>query len=199
MGHRQPAVDQTRTKIIAAARKLITSRSGLAEFSIDAVARKAGVARMTVYYQFKSKVGLLEALLDDIAERGEIKRLLAAFANPEPHDALAESIAIFGRFWTLDRVVIRRLRAMATLDQDFEKGLRGRDARRHEGIRILLQGLSEKYGRPDPDALGDAVNLVAALTSFGMFDHLAGRARTPDDVVPEITRLVFQALGLECE
>jgi AcrR family transcriptional regulator len=175
------------------------SRSGFADFSIDAVARKAGVARMTVYYQFKSKVGLLEALLDDIAQRGEIKRLLAAFANPEPRDALAQCIAVFGRFWTLDRVVIRRLRAMATLDPDFEKGLRGRDARRHEGIRVLLQGLSEKHGRPDPDALGDAVDMVAALTSFGMFDHLAGRGRTPEDVVPVVTRLVFQALGLDYE
>jgi AcrR family transcriptional regulator len=199
MGQRQPAVDETRTRIIAAARKLIMSRSGFADFSIDAVARKASVARMTVYYQFKSKVGLLEALLDDIAERGEIKRISGALANPNPRDALAECIAVFGRFWTLDRVVIRRLRAMATLDPDFEKGLRGRDAHRHEKIRILLQALAEKYGRPNPNALGDAVDLVVVLTSFGTFDHLAGRARTPEEVVPVITRLIFQALGLDSE
>ena len=197
MGQRQPAVEQTRNRIIAAARKLIVSRSGFADFSIDAVARRAGVARMTVYYQFKSKVGLLEALFDDVAARGEIKRVSGAFANPEPCDALAEYIAVLGRFWTLDRVVIRRLSAMATLDPDFEKGLRGRDARRYEGLRILLQRLAEKHGQPDPAALDDAVDLVAALTSFGTFDHLAGLARTPEDVVPTVTRLVFRALGLD--
>jgi AcrR family transcriptional regulator len=197
MGQRQPAVDETRTRIIAAARKLIMSRSGFADFSVDAVARQAGVARMTVYYQFKSKVGLLEALFDDIAARGEIKRISGAFANPEPRDALAQCIAIFGRFWTLDRVVIRMLRAMATLDPDFEKGLRGRDARRLDGIRILLQRLADQYGRPDPKALDDAVDLVAVLTSFGTFDHLAGPARKPEAVVPIVTRLVFLALGLD--
>ena len=38
--------------------------------AIDAVARQAGVARMTVYYQFESKKGLLEALLDDTHDVG---------------------------------------------------------------------------------------------------------------------------------
>jgi AcrR family transcriptional regulator len=194
MGQRQPAVDMTRTSIIAAARKLIMSRSGFANFSIDAVARQAGVARMTVYYQFKSKVGLLEALFDDIAARGEIKLIAGAFANPKPREALAECIAVFGRFWTLDRVVIRRLRAMATLDPDFEKGLRGRDAHWHDGIRILLERMAVKYGQPDAKGLDEAVDLVAALTSFSTFDQLAGPARTPQDVVPIITRLVFLAL-----
>jgi AcrR family transcriptional regulator len=197
MGQRQGAVDVTRARIIAAARKLIMSRSGLAKFSIDAVARQAGAARMTVYYQFKSRVGLLEALFDDVAARGEMKRIFGAFANPEPLDALAECIVVFGRFWTLDRVVIRRLRGMATIDPDFEKGLHGRDARWREGIRILLERLTQKYGRPDPKALDDAFDLVSALTSFSTFDHLAGRARSPEDVVPIVTRLVFLALGLD--
>jgi AcrR family transcriptional regulator len=199
MGQRQPAVDDTRTRIISAARKLIMSRSGLANFSIDAVARQAGVARMTVYYQFKSKIGLLEALFDDIAARGEIKRITGVFAIADPREALAASIAVFGRFWTLDRVVIRRLRAMATLDPDFEKGLRGRDARRHEGIQILLERMSEKYGQPDPKSLDEAVEVVVALTSFGTFDHLAGPSRTPEEVVPIITRLVFLAIGITTE
>jgi AcrR family transcriptional regulator len=197
MGQRQPAVDETRTRIIAAARKLIMSRSGIADFSIDAVARQAGVARMTVYYQFKSKVGLLEALFDDIGARGEIKRIAGAFAKPEPRDVLTQCITIYGRFWTLDRVVIRRLRCMAILDPDFEKGLRGRDARRHAGLQVVLQRLAEKYGRPDPAALDDAVDLVATLTSFDTFDHLAGPTRNPEDVVPIVTRLVFLALGLD--
>jgi hypothetical protein len=91
------------------------------------------------------------------------------------------------------------LRAMATLDPDLEKGLRGRDARRHEGIKILLTRLAEKYGQPDMKSLDEAVDIVVALTSFGTFDHLAGPSRTPEEVVPIITRLVFLSLGMAPE
>jgi hypothetical protein len=37
------------------------------------------------------------------------------------------------------------------------------------------------------------------LTSFGTFDHLAGPSRTPEEVVPIITRLVFLAIGITTE
>ena len=42
----------------------------LNEFSIDAVARRADVVRMTVYYQFGARRGLLEALFDEESYRG---------------------------------------------------------------------------------------------------------------------------------
>src|SRR2546430_2914681 len=50
-----------------------TSFSG---FSIEAVARRADVARMTIYHQFGSKMGLLEALCDSLAVTGEMEQLM---------------------------------------------------------------------------------------------------------------------------
>ena len=72
LGQRQAATDETRARILAAARELLAASDGLTGFSIEAVARQADVARMTVYYQFGSKPGLLEALFDDLAARGQI-------------------------------------------------------------------------------------------------------------------------------
>jgi AcrR family transcriptional regulator len=46
---------------------LYSSREGSAKFSVEAVARQAGVARMTVYYQFGSRRGLLEGICDSLA------------------------------------------------------------------------------------------------------------------------------------
>ena len=60
---RQRAVDEGRERIVLAARALLEADDD-EPFSIDAVARRAGVARMTVYNQFGSKTGLLEALFD---------------------------------------------------------------------------------------------------------------------------------------
>src|SRR5262249_56661173 len=110
LGRRQTTVEQTRARIVAAARELLAAPGGFSGFTVDAVAGQAGVARMTVYNQFGSKIGLLEALFDDLAARGLVERLRAAFARPEPREALAELIAAFGHFWGSDRVVIRRIR-----------------------------------------------------------------------------------------
>src|SRR5437868_652736 len=64
LGQRQTTIEQTRARIVAAARELLATPGGIAGFTIDAVAAQAGVARMTVYNQFASKIGLLEALFD---------------------------------------------------------------------------------------------------------------------------------------
>src|SRR5256714_15582278 len=112
-GQRQVTTEQTRARILTAARELLTASDGFNGFSIDAVARQADVARMTVYYQFGSKIGLLEALSDSLASQGGMEQLANAFRRPEPLDALDEYITVFSRFWDSDRLVTRRLRAMA--------------------------------------------------------------------------------------
>ena len=194
---RQVAAEQTRARIIAAARELLVASDGFSGFTIDAVARQAGVARMTVYYQFGSKLGLLEALFDDLAARGQMQQLATAFQQPDPVAALAEYIAVFSRFWASDRLVIRRLRSLAALDPEIEQGLRARDEWRRGGLGVLVQRLVQERGRPAPEALDDAVDLLFMLTSFESFDTLAGPARSPEEVAPLMQRLARAALGLD--
>ncbi|HEX4715259.1 MAG TPA: helix-turn-helix domain-containing protein, partial [Ktedonobacteraceae bacterium] len=112
LGQRQAATEQTRTRILSAARELLMESSGFARFSIDAVARQADVARMTVYHQFGSKLGLLEALCDSLAMSGGMGQLSSAFRQEEPTASLNEYIVVFSRFWDVDRLVMRRLRAL---------------------------------------------------------------------------------------
>lgn len=196
LGQRQASVEQTRVRVVAAARKLLATDRELSGFSMEGVARKAGVARMTVYHQFGSKRGLLEALFDDIAARGLVERLRAAFGRPEPLDALAEFIAAFGRFWASDRLVIRRIRSLAALDPDFEQGVRARDERRREGLKVILGRMADRRGRPARESFDEAVHVLHTLTSFETFDNLAGTTRSPEDVVPLVHRLAQAALGL---
>jgi AcrR family transcriptional regulator len=196
LGQRQVAADQTRARILAAARELLTAGGSFTGFTVDAVARQAGVARMTVYHQFGSKMGLLEAMFDDVAARGQIRRLAESFARPDALDALSEFIATFGRFWGSDRLLIRRLRALAALDPDFARALATRDERRRECLRVLLRRLPPGRGRPSAAGLADAVDVVHTLTSFETFDALAGAAHGPQDVTPLVQRLVRCALGL---
>jgi AcrR family transcriptional regulator len=197
LGQRRAAVEQTRARVLRATRDLLADPAGLAGFSIDAVARQAGVARMTVYYQFDSKLGLLEAVYDDLAVRGQIgERLAHAFQRPDPQDALGAFIAAFGHFWSADRLVTRRLRSLAALDPDIEQGLRARDERLREGLRVIVRRLAESRPQPPFDSFEETVDILSVLTSFESFDKLAGSARSPEEVAPLIYRLACASLGL---
>jgi len=180
LGQRQVATDETRARVLAAARDQLARETS---FSIDAVARRADVARMTVYYQFGSKRGLLEALFDLLAARRGLHQLPDAFRQSDPNFALDRLIEIFARFWSSDRVVMRRLRAMAALDPELDQVLRERAEGLRNGLRVIVSRLPK--GRAP---VADTVDLLYALTSFENFDLLAGSDRTPDAVAPLVKR-----------
>jgi len=198
LGQRKAAAEETRVRIVGAARELLVAEGGFSGFTVEAVARGAGVARMTVYYQFGSKAGLLEAIYDDLAARGKIgERLADAFRKTDPLEALSGFVEAFGRFYASDRHVIRRLQGLAALDPDFERGARARGERRREGLRVLLPRLQERYGRPVPEELEGAVDVLHVLTSFETFDGLAGNKHELEKVAPVVERLVRAVLDLD--
>src|SRR5881296_2997728 len=139
LGRRKPAADRTRARVLRAARELLAARAGAQPFSVDAVARRAGVARMTVYHQFGSRRGLLEALFDSFAAGGELPGHLAA---------------AFPRFWDAGRLWIRRVRALGVLDPELGDAVEARNARRREVVRVVVERLGQRYGRPAPEGRG---------------------------------------------
>ncbi|MFC0602549.1 TetR/AcrR family transcriptional regulator [Streptomyces palmae] len=188
MGQRQADVDETRVRITDAARAQLAETGAL---SLDAVARRADVARATVYYQFGSKTGLLEAVFDALAAQGGMARLAEAFTHREPWSAVDRFVEVMGGFWAVDRVCTRRLRALAALDEEVGRVIGERDARRREGTKVLA-GRLERAPR-------DAATLLFVLTGFETFDALAGEEVGPDGdlrvAIPAVTRLVRSALG----
>jgi AcrR family transcriptional regulator len=196
LGQRQAATEKTRARIISAARELLMESSGYARFSIDAVARQADVARMTVYHHFGSKIGLLEALCDSLAASGGMQQMATAFKQPEPLDALKEYLLVFGRFWNVDRLVMRRLRALAALDPDFEHVIRTRDEWRRRGVRVLAERLAERHCLSNDEALEKVVDMLFTLSSFETYDTLAGLTRSMEEVAPLVYRLAHAALNL---
>ena len=188
------SVEAGRERIVAAARDLLEDDDAEG-FSIDAVARRAGVARMTIYNQFESKAGLLEALFDSLASRGPLGQMADVFKQEDPLVALDEYVALFGRFWTLRRRAHGRLRAAAMHDPELAAAMEARNERRRKGIAALLRRLGDKARPVVPRA--DAVTAIYVLLSFDTFNELAGPDRTPEDVVPMVRRLVRAVLGIQ--
>jgi AcrR family transcriptional regulator len=187
LGRRQLNSDQTRMRIVSAARTiLIDPDMTYGGFSIDAVARDADVARMTVYHQFGSKLGLLEGLCDALAIEGGMEDLAAAFRSPQLDEALELFITAFGRFWGTDRLIIRRLNAFAVFDPDFGEVMHARNERRRHGLRVLL----ERHLAAAPPAERDTkVEVLFAITSFDTFDTLAGPNAPLEAAAPAIVLL----------
>ena len=194
---RAAASQRTRDRILTAARQILGSDEGVAVFSVDAVARAAGVTRVTVYNQFSSRRGLVEALSDDLAARAEIgARLGAAFESPDALAALDRLIAAFAHFWTADRVIIRRLHGIAALDPEIARSDADRNERRRIALTVMLRRLWQERGIPAEDQIAPVVALLHMLTGFEAMDQLAGPDRTPVDIVPIIRRLAREALGI---
>jgi len=199
LGQREKSTEQTRTRILSAARELLLTGEGFAGFSIDEVARHADVARMTVYHQFGSKIGLLEALSDYLAAHGGMEQMANAFRRADPIEALDEYVRVFSQFWQSDRIVTRRLRAMSALDPDFEKVVKARDERRREGLRVIVQRFVENYGKLASGAFDTTVNILFTLLSFETFDTLAGSTHSIEEVLPLVQRLARAMLRLNEE
>lgn len=184
LGRRQADIDEGRRRILDAARDLLAESEHYATFTVDAVAKRADVARATVYYQFGSKTGLLEALCDALAERGGLAELTHAFTARDPDDALRLLVTAFARFWGADRLVMRRLRALAALDSDVAAVIAARDERRRLALTTLL-GRRDDLAHPV-----HALRVAHMLTSFETYDALLTASQRPTDAVPTIVELI---------
>ena len=168
---REAAAGITRKRIINAASALLGAPKGFEGFSLDAVARKARVTRLTVYNQFGSRRALLEEVFDDIAARGGLHRIAEAMADRDPHRALQCIIVIFCDFWSFDTPALLRLHAAGAGDAELEESVRERNERR----RHLLTNLARRMaGRRTSRSNGskELVDVLFALTSLPFFAQL---------------------------
>jgi AcrR family transcriptional regulator len=164
---RAAAAAENRERVIEVASRLLREDS-IASFSLEAVAKAAGVTRLTVYNQFGSRRGLLEAVFDEIARRGGLVQINKIMKEPDPRVALDGLVEVFCRFWNSDPALGRLHDAMA-IDLEFAQALTERNERRRQIIKILLERITEGTSL---SGQCDAVDLIFSLTSCAMFRML---------------------------
>jgi AcrR family transcriptional regulator len=180
---RAAAAAETRDRVIEAAARCLREDAGIASFSLDNVAKAAGVTRLTVYNQFGSRRALLEAVFDDIARQGGLARIAQAMAMPDPRAALDLLVEIFCAFWSRDPAIGRLHDAMAT-DPEFASALIERNERRRKALTVLVDRIAgDSASRLSRQ---DAVDMIFALTSYAMFAML--RMGRPASEVCDLVR-----------
>jgi hypothetical protein len=143
LGRRQTSVDRTRTEIISAARRLVTARPA-AELKVGAVARAAGVSRITIYSRFGSRAGLIAALSPP-------SPAAALAPDGDPQAQLRTRIATTCAHWAADPAMYRNLNPSAPAGEiALDRGL----AERLAAVDRLRPGCSIK----------EAEDVIATLT-----------------------------------
>jgi hypothetical protein len=144
-----------------------------------------------VYYQFNSKVGLLEAVCDSLAVGGRLGDIEAAFSQADPMESIRIVIRCFARFWDFDRTAMRRLRSLARLEPEVGAVIEERDNRRRGIIEVFVDRLFTDPGLSEASRL---VRVLTTITSFETFDALARPPETAATATAEIIELAEAAI-----
>ena len=187
---RAAAADEKRERVLAAALKLLREGQSISGVSVEAVARAAGVTRLTVYNQFRSRRGLLEEVFDGVAGRGGLRRIPDAMAMRDPAAAIEKMVQIFCEFWNHDPA-IGRLSEAAGSDPEFAEAVNERNERRRKGLSVLVGRLVQS-GKMEKRRAPEVVDLIFALTSYPMFALLRARRR-PASAICELIQQTCRA------
>jgi AcrR family transcriptional regulator len=152
-----------REAIVDAALELLADQ-GLARLTTRAVARRAGVSEASVYYHYRDKVGLIEAVvLAGLAPLKGIDTGSLAGREGEPLDKTLRGIgAALESFFDRALPVLEMVQADATLRVEFAGRLADRDLGPHRGVRFVREYLTEmkELGLVNPHVDTEAAALL---------------------------------------
>lgn len=194
-GRRAATTAATRRGIIDAAQEILATRQWQ-RFTVEAVANRAGVTRVTVYNQVGSKRGLLNAVLTDLTQRAGMDQLLTETQHLGAADACAEIVRRTCRFWHSERQLLRPLFGLAGVDREVGSILAQREQWRTNQMQRLVQRLTTEAATVLPAfEQADVLAGVVAVTSFPAYDALGAVADHPDRAAVLLNHLVRSLTG----
>jgi AcrR family transcriptional regulator len=180
---RRELVKATRTRILAAASRLMRER-GAHGFSMDVLAKEAGVARATVYEHFRSK----HALLDELASSTSRSLTLEGQSKNtgDPLAALRDMLGAVCRHWADCDETVRELRTLVAVTGSTASA----DGIDPTYLRQLVEAIAASGQLRPRWSVDDAVDALAVLTSHATYERLRrANVRTPAQVETLLAKL----------
>jgi AcrR family transcriptional regulator len=138
---RQRQADETRSRIAAAARKLL-EKHGYAGMTMEAVAQEAGVAAATVYAVFGSKTGVLSEILDAARFGDSYQNLVReAMQATNPSERLRFPARIARRIYESEDSVLDLLRGAGAVAPALAQSESERECSRYDAQGGMIQYL----------------------------------------------------------
>jgi AcrR family transcriptional regulator len=176
-----------------ATRELFES-GGVDQTNIQAIAKRAGVTRPTVYQQFGSLNELLLAVLNDALERADVRTVRKALQDRDAARATRGVIRGSCRFWDSGSPLFGRIKGLALFDESAAHVDKLKEQVRWGHIEnlagrlwndgLLRPGLSRK----------DAADRLYLLTSFELFERLRSCGYTIDAAAARLMDLADETV-----
>lgn len=193
-GKRQERVDETRRRIIASARALFGGE-GFHRVGLEQVAAHAGVGRKTIYFQFGSKLGLLEALVGDMSRRAGVADFVeSALTDDDLARGLRRFVSGSCSLWEEDAVLCRALLTLAVSDVDARNIIdRVGVERRADLLRLTSRARRLGRLRPGwtPTRAVDALWLLTSFESYDLMRRTGKSGREATSVLCDLARCVL--------
>lgn len=185
MVNRLAAIDRTRRTILDAARELVASAGG-AGLTIQGLAERAAVSRPTVYEQFGSRRGVIEALIADAEQRGGVRAAIQAADHPDAGQAVVAWLTWAARFWAAEHKVLGAAFALAMSDPEMRGVLQAHDDARRRRAVHLTRRLARDGRLRSGLSRTDVVELLCMLSSHATFRELSRDGERPASAVARI-------------
>jgi AcrR family transcriptional regulator len=174
---RRQQADETRRRIVAAARDLV-GRNGYDATPIATIAAEAGVATQTVYAAFGSKQGILKALVDRAVFGLDYERLVGeAFAHDDAADRLRFAAKIACEIYRAEQAELELLRGAGVAAPELTAIDPEREGQRFDAQAAMIDSLvAARALRPglDPTAAHD---ILWALTARDLYRTLVAERK----------------------
>lgn len=175
---RQARTRRTRAAVVEAARTLFFER-GYAATTIEAISDLSDTPQATVYRLFRSKLGILTALLDvsvggddetiAMLDRPQVRALLA---DRDPKNQLGGFAALLRELMARTAAVHRILADAARSDNDAASLLVELARQRHDGQRRVARSLASSRALRPGLQERDAADIIHALASPELYGLL---------------------------
>jgi AcrR family transcriptional regulator len=185
---RRELVRATRTRIVDAAGRLTRDR-GAAGFSMDVLAKEAGVARATVYEHFRSKRSVLDELASSIARTVSMDE--ARIQSGDPLVALRDVLGAVCRHWAEHEERMSGLRTLTALTGG-DQASEGIDDKQ---LRRLMEALAASGQMRAHWTIEEAADALGALTSYATYERLRRAPRTSEQVEGVLAKLVVSIVS----
>ena len=155
--------------------------------TVDEIARRARVARSTIYLVFGSRSGLFDALTDQLLRGAGLDRIVDALRHPDARESLRGALAGGVEQYAAHHDVLRVLASMAKLDPEgVGRAIVRVEQQRSRGVARLARRL-QRQGHLRPGlTLPRATAMIWLLASFETYDTLASGQSLPPNKVAEI-------------
>jgi AcrR family transcriptional regulator len=141
--------------------------------SVGEIARRADVARSTVYLVYGNRAGLFDAFAQDLWQRSGLPNLQEAVNVPDAREGILGGIRAGVDIYAADRDVFNALFAMTKLDPDAVGGAVQRiEEQRAKGMTWASRRLARQKQLKPGISASNAAHVLWLVASFEAFDLL---------------------------